>query len=179
MRVFIAINFPSEIKSGLSDFVSDLRDKFSNIRWVSGENVHLTLKFLGEVSESDLENVYLSCQNAVSDIAPFRFSCGGLGVFPRVIWLGISSGEKELKNLVCRLEDNLAGHGFPKEKRDYKPHLTLGRVKSPCDLGQYRNFKLGEIFVDKICVIKSVLSSKGAEHCVLKEFYLKKEGSKK
>ncbi|MEW6087223.1 MAG: RNA 2',3'-cyclic phosphodiesterase [bacterium] len=190
-RIFIAINFPPDIKLKLAGFISRMRGKFSNIRWVSDENLHLTLKFLGKTPESDLNKLYSGCQNAVTESVPFSFSCEGLGMFPserspRVVWLGIKKGEEELKSLVSKIENNLVNRGFPEEKRDYKPHLTLGRVKTEDnsfknlweDLTPCRNFKTGEIFTDKIYVMKSVLSSKGAEYSILKEFCLKKEGIK-
>ncbi|MDD5773778.1 MAG: RNA 2',3'-cyclic phosphodiesterase [bacterium] len=185
VRVFISINFPSETKLKLSGFVSGLRDKFSDVRWVNDESLHLTLKFLGEIPANDLDKLYLGCQNAVSHIASFSFYCEGLGMFPneqfpRVVWLGIKKGETELKALVCKLEADLAKQGFPNERRDYKPHLTLGRIKTANnstkklwkDLSPYHSFCLGEIVADRICVMKSVLGSSGAEHFVLKEFKL-------
>lgn len=190
VRAFISINFPSETKIKLADFISGLRDKFSNIRWVHDENLHLTLRFLGEIPKDDLNKLYLGCQSAVSNIDPFGFSCEGLGMFPnerspRVVWLGIKKGEEELKELVYRLENGLVKQGFQKEKRDYKPHLTLGRIKTNGDFNRslwkdlvpYHNFKLKEIIADKIYVMKSVLGSKGAEHYVLKEFKLVPPGT--
>lgn len=171
----------------MGGFISGLRNKFSNVRWVYDGNLHLTLKFLGEMPKDDLDKLYLGCRSAVSDIAPFSFSCEGLGMFPnerspRIVWLGIKKSKEEFKDLVCKLESSLSGLGFPKDKRDYTPHLTLGRIKTPDDsvknlwkdLGPYHNFRLREIFADKICVMKSVLSSEGAEHSVLEEFYFKR-----
>ena len=111
VRAFISINFPPAVKLKLAGFVLNLRGKFSNVRWVYDGNLHLTLKFLGEIPKDDLDKLYQGCLSAVADITPFSFSCEGLGMFPnerfhRIVWLGIKKGEEDLKGLFCKLENN-------------------------------------------------------------------------
>jgi len=146
-RLFIAVNFPSALRREAWDASAPLRRSALPVRWVAPEALHLTLKFLGEV-ESPRESAVLA---AMHDLAPgsrpFTLSLGGFGAFPsverpRVVWLGCE-GVPALELLQHAVEQRMHALGFPLEGRPFRPHLTLGRVRSggqrrerdPPDLG--------------------------------------------
>jgi 2'-5' RNA ligase len=147
--------------------------------------MHLTLKFLGEVSENKIINVKSVLANIAQDYPSFRLSLKGSGRFPhggrhpRVIWIGIEMNET-LEKIHSRLENELQKINFPKENRKFHPHLTLGRIKSPHNLGpilenleQNKETDFGAMTVNKIILFKSTLRPGGAEYTNLSEFYLK------
>ncbi|MCK4859856.1 MAG: RNA 2',3'-cyclic phosphodiesterase [Candidatus Omnitrophica bacterium] len=173
MRLFIAITLNPEIQKELNSlqerFVS-----FEGIRWIKSQNIHLTLKFLGEVNEQKISLIKQAMQKAGKGISPFSANFVGLGVFPnlkapRVIWIGIAS-EKEVVIIQQRLEKELEIFGFSPEKRKFQPHLTLGRVKLLQDkkgftkeIKELEQVSLSsKLSVDKIELIKSNLSPEGA-----------------
>ena len=188
VRTFVAILLPDKIKLELAALLSDLHNNFPWIRWVPYENVHLTLKFLGGISADDVNNVYSGCRKVVREVEPFIFSFKGLGVFPsvrspRIIWLGVEMGKEELAGLATKIESSLEEKGFAREKRKFQSHFTLGRIRIASsgdipekdlwnELMPYHNFRLGEVMVDKICVMKSMLHPKGAEYHIMNEFKL-------
>ena len=104
--------------------------------WVKPENLHLTLRFLGEVEEARLPELSKAIASSLQGTSPFPLALGGLGAFPdlrfpRVIWIGVKRGAEELSALQARLEEGLQRIGFSPEDRPFSPHLTLGRVRSP------------------------------------------------
>lgn len=185
MRTFIAIDLDKEIKKNLSLLVSELNKGSKNIKWVKPEGMHITLKFLGEITGekvSDIENVL---ERILGKSKPFPLRIIGTGYFPsgkknpRVLWVGIEE-EETLKALQFQLEGELEKLGFPRERREFHPHLTLGRIKDYSNLGdtlirlekyQQRNF--GEMRVNKLSFFQSVLKPTGAEYSILSEFELK------
>lgn len=135
-RTFIALELPTKTHQEISTQTAWLRQDFGTdlVRWVPPSNIHLTLKFLGDISSAKIEQV---CQ-VLSDITgrheKHKVTISGLGTFPnyrrpRVIWIGIQAPET-LKALHQELEAATAKLGFPPEKRSFKPHLTIGRVKN-------------------------------------------------
>jgi 2'-5' RNA ligase len=185
MRAFIAIDFEKEIKNNISSLIRNWDTGEKNIRWVKTQGMHLTLKFLGEVSEDHITKVKSVLSNIAQDYPSFRLNLKGTGRFPhggrhpRVIWIGIEMNEI-LQNIHARLENELQKIHFPKENRKFHPHLTLGRVKSPHNLGlilekleQNKENDFGDMTVNKIILFKSTLKPGGAEYTNLAEFYLK------
>ena len=134
MRAFIGIEVTDELRAALTDAQKKLARCPARVKWVHPENVHLTLKFLGDVDEPTVGRV----KAAMADTAgggPFAFAVQGLGIFPprgtpRVIWAGVSDGADAATKLQARLEDALRPIGFGNE-RSFVPHLTIGRVKDP------------------------------------------------
>ena len=184
MRAFIAIDFDKEIKDTISSLIQQCDTGDKNIRWVKTQGMHLTLKFLGEVSEDKITQVKSVLANIVKDYPSFQLSLKGTGSFPpgarhpRVIWIGIDLNET-LQNIQTRLENELHKIRFPKEKRIFHPHLTLGRVKGPQNLGtvmesleQHNETDFGKMTVNKLILFKSTLKPTGAEYTKLSEFYL-------
>ncbi|MBI4964951.1 MAG: RNA 2',3'-cyclic phosphodiesterase [Desulfomonile tiedjei] len=135
VRAFIAIELPEEVKSFLRAIVTDLKKTAADVKWIRPEGMHLTLKFLGNIStdlvpvlEKELGPIFME-QRRVS------LRAGELGAFPglgrpRVIWAGLHDPEGALVPLARRVEELLVPFGFAPEKRPFTPHLTLGRVRS-------------------------------------------------
>ena len=129
MRTFIAIDITPEIRHRLTDFMPQIRPAFSSARWVRPEGMHITLKFLGEISAEQKNKIDAAL--SLIRAQPFEISVGHLGFFPnerspRVFWAGIQAGDA-LPQLAAAVDAALAPLGFQKEKQAYAPHLTLAR----------------------------------------------------
>lgn len=134
IRAFIAIDLPIEIQQKLEQVSSQLKGRLGGvpIRWVPVGNIHLTLKFLGDVSLANLEVLQKILQAEAARYAPFEASVGDLGAFPstrrpRVIWVRVDA-PAELGQLQRGLEESIGRLGYTPEERGFSPHLTLGRV---------------------------------------------------
>lgn len=167
-RLFIGVDFSEEIKDEIYNFQKELKKNINgNIKWVERENFHLTLKFLGEVSEeliSDIEEIMIEVSNYVE---PFYLILHGFGAFPstsnpRVLWIGVKDEINALKILFDLLERRLVKKGFMKEEKPFSPHLTLGRVKGR-DVSILGSFSFSEkkVFVDEIILFESRLTQEG------------------
>jgi 2'-5' RNA ligase len=134
IRAFIAIDLPPEVLQCLDDVSQQLREKLigAPVRWVPVENIHLTLKFLGDVSESNIDMLTDFLQSIVSNGKQFEISVGGLGAYPkphrpRVIWVGVEA-PPDLMITQRSVESEISRLGYARERRPFNPHLTLGRV---------------------------------------------------
>jgi 2'-5' RNA ligase len=142
MRTFVAL-VPSDAEQArLADAAADLRDAGFPIRWVRSENVHLTLKFLGEVPEQRVRDVCAAVDGATAGVASFEMAVGQFGAFPslrrpQVVWVGVEL-ESTLQSLQGSLEEALAALGFPREERAFRPHLTLGRARKHVSPNEFR-----------------------------------------
>ncbi len=185
MRTFIAINLSPEIKKTLSLLIGELDKGSRNIKWIRQEGMHLTLKFLGEIGRERVPEIEDVLIRISKNYEPFVLKFKGTGSFPpgkknpRVLWVGIEEGET-LRALQSQLEGELEKLGFPKEKRKFHAHLTLGRVKSFFNLREtlsllekYRERNFGEMEAEKITFFQSILKTAGAEYSVLSEFEFK------
>lgn len=134
IRSFIAIELSPQIREELEALQNRLQSggRF-RARWVKPDGIHLTLKFLGNVAADKIEDISGVIEEAASGIPPFRLEVGELGAFPnlknvRVVWLGMEGDMEQLTLLQHRVETGLEPIGFPPEKREFKPHLTLARL---------------------------------------------------
>ncbi len=132
MRLFVALELPTSMRAALAPACE--RGRRGGILWVPAENVHLTLKFLGEVEYQRIPPLKEALAAAVTTAAPFRLSLNGCGCFPngrapRVIWLGVGEGGAETVAVAGAVEQALAPLGYAAETRAFRPHLTIGRVK--------------------------------------------------
>ena len=134
IRAFIAVDLTDEIRTCLDQVITQLRKSLENIpvRWVPAENIHLTLKFLGDVSVSNLDMLKEILQTEVGAHHPFDFSVGGLGSFPstrqpRVLWVGVEA-PPELSVIQRGIEGAMERLGYAREDKPFSPHLTIGRV---------------------------------------------------
>ncbi|MBL7156718.1 MAG: RNA 2',3'-cyclic phosphodiesterase [Candidatus Omnitrophica bacterium] len=161
MRTFIALELSDEIKEEFSRLEEKLKTAEADVKWVKPHNIHLTLKFLGDVEESkigQIKNVLdgISAQNNSFEISLFK-----LGAFPnlnqlRVLWVGLEKGFSEAEKIANSIEDNLEKIGFPKEKRPFSAHFTLGRVKSGKNKNQLKELISSLEVRPKSCVIKHI-----------------------
>ncbi len=185
MRTFIAIDLDPEIKKALSVLIHELDKGHKNIRWVRQQGMHLTLKFLGEIDRDKVPEIEDVLKTTANKHASFSLKFKGTGSFPpgmtkpRVLWVGIKE-EETLMNLQTELEGELEKLGFPKERRKFHAHLTLGRVKNLINiketlslLEKYKDRDFGEMDVNKISFFQSTLKPTGAEYSILSEFELK------
>jgi len=134
LRAFIAIDLPIEVRQNLAKVMHKLQRQLEGypVRWVTPGNIHLTLKFLGDVSEHNLSVLTHLLEGEVQTHPPFEFSVGQVGAFPdvrrpRVIWVGVEAPD-ELFSLQRGIDQAMAKLGYAHERRTYQPHLTLGRV---------------------------------------------------
>lgn len=136
MRLFVAVNLPFEIKKGIGSFIRDLRKVNADMKWVEPENLHLTVQFLGNVSEDQVPAVAAALNRAAERIAPFTLKLSGVGVFPsrerpRVFWAGVGGDTVDLLQLNRQVQRELKEPGFAPGKNKFSPHLTLARLRSP------------------------------------------------
>lgn len=138
LRTFIAIELPVAVSRELAAIQQRLRDRGLKLRWVKPGNIHLTLKFLGDIMPADIQDIEPAMQTAAQATPPFDLTVQGLGVFPgirrpRVLWSGLGGAPERLARLYSSLEDDLAERGIAREKRPFKGHLTLARIKGALD----------------------------------------------
>jgi RNA 2',3'-cyclic 3'-phosphodiesterase len=178
MRTFVAIELPAEVKRALGALQDELRAARADVSWPKPENFHLTLKFLGEVEEARVEEIRQACAEAASAARGFDLKLEGIGLMPhrrqpRVVYVAVGGQVRELGELKREVEEQLAALGFEQEARPFKPHVTLGRVKSRervrelvalCESGRFaaREFSVGEIVL-----MRSELQAAGARYTPL------------
>ncbi len=178
IRTFIAIELPAPVKSDVSHLKETLTRARADVKWVRPENIHITLKFLGNIDEGRVTEAIQGTIDSVSESQPFVLSLNQAGGFPnldraRILWIDIEKGQDHLSRLHDRIEDCLFGLDFPKEARPFTPHLTLGRIRSPnglnglTDLVRKTSFQSSEFLVDHVSVLSSVLKPAGAEYTLL------------
>ncbi|MBI5810167.1 MAG: RNA 2',3'-cyclic phosphodiesterase [Deltaproteobacteria bacterium] len=186
MRAFIAIELPSGLTQAIKRLQAGLAGILlmnKDIAWAKPENIHLTIKFLGDIEEGMVPVVAAALNKASAGIGPFTLIAKGVGMFPdekkpRVLWVGISQCPP-LKRLWSGIEDGLNGLGFGREEREFSPHLTLCRIKSPAAGRAVAAAVAGgrpgidmDFRVDSFVLFKSDLSSKGARYTELKRIAL-------
>jgi len=184
MRTFIAIELDRIIKDTISTLIQKLDVGGAKVRWVKPQGMHLTLKFLGEISEEKVPEVQSVLGKLAQDYTSFQLTLRGTGAFPpapripRIIWIGIEENEP-LLDLQSRVENELHKIRFSKDKRKFHPHLTLGRVKNPQNilpvmniLDDHKQSGFGTMNVNRLTFFKSTLRPTGAEYSILSEFFL-------
>ena len=179
IRTFIAIELPETIISAISKVQEGVKSYGFNIRWVHPENIHLTLKFLGDTKEDETDKIAKVIFESVKTYSPISLFAKGIGVFPgikrpRVIWAGISGHLNPLFKLQKKLENGIEMLGFKKEKRPFRAHLTLGRIKDRIDpkrfgdtLRAFGGFESETFYADKVILYKSELKPTGAVYTQL------------
>jgi 2'-5' RNA ligase len=134
VRLFVAADLPAELRRRFVSIQEDLASAPLPIRWVRPDGIHLTLKFLGEVGESRLAGIAAALREAGRDIEPFFLEAAGAAAFPdrgtpRLIWIEVRGNIAAARRLASAIDSAAARIGFPAETREFRPHLTLGRVK--------------------------------------------------
>jgi RNA 2',3'-cyclic 3'-phosphodiesterase len=178
IRLFVAVSISEQSRNAVSNLVENFRSESPGVRWVKPENLHLTLKFLGDVEESRLSSLKNALDSSVSDLRLFQFDLTNLGCFPnikrpRVLWVGIEDESNQLVRLHKNIEEQFFKVDFPKEKRRFQPHLTVARIKdsrnSNLFLSEFQSYNLGQFTVDvaDVLLIKSDLRQSGAKYSCL------------
>lgn len=180
IRTFIAVPIESPIRSATKELLRQLQGEGDGIHWVPLENLHLTLKFLGDVDNTMVPEVCQVTRRCCAETPPTELQFAGLGAFPhrnkpRVIWAGIEQGGETFAGLVGRLEVELAKLGFKREPRDWIPHLTLGRARRgprrpeelQARMERLEDFELGSMTARSVCVFASYLDKHGPSYHVM------------
>ncbi len=189
IRAFIAVPLPRSLLDQLAALQQQLGDQVPHrsVRWVRVESVHLTLKFLGDTLTEKLPDVEQALSAVARHAPTAAFTVEGLGCFPnlrrpRIVWVGIKDPSGWLEVLQDAVAEAMTHFGYEREKRGFKPHLTIGRVNRRASrdevaqvgqvVGDTPVGLLGEISADSFGLIRSVLKPTGAEYTMLKEFPL-------
>lgn len=141
MRLFVAVDVSDEIVATLAETQKRLKQAGADVAWTKPENMHLTLKFLGETADARVGEIKAALDLVALRHQPFEMKVYELGSFPeqgnpRVLWAGVTAGREPLSALARDVEQSLAELGFPKEQRPFTAHLTLGRLRSPRGAGR-------------------------------------------
>jgi len=189
IRSFIAIELPEEVKAGLRRLQTELKlPEQTFVKWVAPDSVHLTLKFLGNISPQKVTDITGVMEQASQGVNPFQLEVTEVGAFPnlrqpRVLWVGIKGEIDKLVTWQQRIDNGLIPLGFAKETRAFTPHLTLARLREGCSPGDRRDF--GEMVakipidvsykfnVNSLNLMKSQLLPGGAVYNRLAEVKLK------
>ena len=187
MRVFIAIDIDEVVRQDLGDLQAELQGKVDikrgDAKWVNPENIHLTLKFIGEAKDPQVVDICNVAKEVACRHEKFDIECEKVGHFggksARVLWVGAGENCPQLLELQKNLEKRLADIGWPKENRKYAAHLTLCRVRNSRAgvklarlAGEYSDFKLGTIIAEAVTVFQSELTPSGPIYTVLGNYEL-------
>jgi 2'-5' RNA ligase len=173
IRTFVCLEIPASVRERMEKLQGSLRSIDARISWVKKENIHLTLKFLGDVEPNRLNAVCEAVGSAALSINPFKIEVSGAGCFPsshrpRVLWVGIARLSDDLKRLHAGIEKNLARCGFARDDNKFSPHLTIGRVRSPKNASQVAErliaggFEAESFTTREVIVMRSELSAGGS-----------------
>ncbi len=188
-RLFIAIELPANVLKTISQVQADLKRVIPEraVRWTRPEGIHLTLKFLGDVRTSQLDEIKAALTQAGVGHVSFGLDIQGLGCFPnlarpRVLWVGVIGDIKSLRALRASLERTIAPLGFPTEERGFSPHLTLARTSQGASRGEtaligkvVQDRDIGQLVswqVDAVSLMRSQLKPDGAQYTQIAEVTL-------
>lgn len=180
MRTFIAVDISEEVRQQIDDFVRVVKENALPVKWVPAANLHITVKFLGEVDEGTKGPVMEKVRDISQRYQPFNARLCGIGCFPtarkpRVLWVGMDEGVDTITKLAADIDESFCELGFQKEKR-FHAHLTIGRIKKPCSVEHImtRALSSAAFCVDSLVVYKSTLTTAGPIYEPLERFHLKK-----
>jgi len=181
IRAFVALDLPYELKGTLAAAVERLTERNRGVRWVRPEGMHLTLKFLGDIPETDVQPIAGDLDVAAGPCSPLRLRLSGFGAFPgpkkaRVVWVGVSGDTEALGSLAKRVDEACASHGIPRERRPFAGHITLGRLRVPSVVDLRVEPVQGAFVAEEIVLYRSELSPGGARYTPLHKSRLKGTG---
>jgi len=179
-RVFCAVELPDDVRARLQEHIARLRKEVPDpaASWSRVENIHLTLKFFGNVALDRIAKISAAATRTTEQFSKFQIGVGNTGVFPRpsraqVLWIGVSDPAGKLSALQQQFETECAAAGFQKDDRAYKPHLTIARLRKPEGARQLAythlntNFPTIEVPLHELVVFRSELSSKGSRYTAI------------
>jgi RNA 2',3'-cyclic 3'-phosphodiesterase len=180
MRLFVALDLSDSVRAALAKFCEKLRAEFPAARWVRGEGIHVTLKFIGEVDDDRVEKIEKSL-SIVDSAGPVEMSFRGTGFFPderrpRVFWIGIDA-TPNLAEIAAQVETQLEPLGIARESREFKPHLTLARIEESRGIEKLRDairrygpVQFGTVRTNEMYLYRSELGRGGARYTRVKTF---------
>ncbi len=179
IRAFFALSLSGEMREEIDEQLAPFRRKRLPVRWVPAENMHVTMRFLGDLTDSLRIDVEERVREAIGGRAPFALSLGRPGAFPhidkaRIFWIGLGDGDEEVRNLAQVIDQAIRPLGFDPEKK-FHPHITVGRVKAPLPGDTSDRFARLEITpfrtrIASLQLVKSTLTPKGAIYEVIRKF---------
>jgi 2'-5' RNA ligase len=186
-RTFIALEMSESLQRHLEGIIRRVAQTLPEIRWVDPIGIHLTLAFLGELTDAQVEAAMRATEIAAQHVIPFPYSLSRLGIFgssrqPRVIWMGIEEPSGALNTLHRVLNAELEQHGFEVEKRPFSPHFTLARIKAPLPLDTQHKLdailarkqqdivSADRYFAQQVDVFKSELLRPGPRYSILRSY---------
>jgi 2'-5' RNA ligase len=183
IRCFVAVECGGdELAARFTEVRRVLEATRADIKFVETENIHLTLKFLGEIEQSLVEQVSQVVEG--TSFQPFTARIERVGVFPnlrrpRVVWAGITEGASRLEEIWSEIDGKLSKLGFERERRRFSPHITIGRVRSGRnrdklvhEISSLSDYVFGELHVDRVALKKSVLTPRGPIYSTLAESHV-------
>jgi len=183
IRAFIAVDLDDPVIEKVCNVVEILKPRITEIRWLRKENLHLTLKFLGNIAESQVEPITAALRHPLGLFSPCTISAKGLGVFPdfrrpKILWVGLTGDQ--LVQLAAEIESALMPLGFTPENRAFTPHLTIGRWREGSrpaknlrqEIDSLNDFEFGACAVRQIVLFQSVLKPEGATYSELRTIQL-------
>ena len=184
IRCFVAIEIPEPIQNRLEGIQESLQQQIQKASWVKPGNIHLTLKFLGDVDPADLDSIGGAIESVTMRHRSFSLCLGGVGAFPnlarpRVMWAGVKVGKERVYDLAEDINSALSHCGFSFDTKKFNPHLTIARLKGRMDLRpytaeyhQYDRIDGAEMTVDTISLVRSQLHPQGAIYSTLQSYPL-------
>jgi 2'-5' RNA ligase len=187
IRAFVAVPVSDEIEQLVSEVERDLKTVAANVKWVRPENIHITLKFLGNTTQDTIDGLCGALPEALRGRHRFDVLIAGAGTFPpggkapRVVWIGLQDGTDGLIEVAGMVEAVTSSLGFEKEERPFRPHLTIGRVrrgsgrlKELADRVAGIRFNPLKLGVDRVNLVRSRLGPQGPTYTVLESFALER-----
>jgi 2'-5' RNA ligase len=182
-RCFVAVSLADPARAAVVEYLARLRATSTGVAWTRPDQLHLTLQFLGNVEPARLPSLTGRLRAALASVASFEMQVGGIGAFPnvsrpQVLWVGLTA--PEVGALAAGVQGACAGAGFPPEQRTFRPHVTLGRVRTRSrrdapDLGFLARdgaLQFGMAPVTRVVLYRSELGAAGARHSILEDFPL-------
>lgn len=185
MRAFVAIELSESARRAVEELIARLRETKTRVSWVKPENLHLTLRFLGDVDPTQVEALRAMMAKELAGLEPFRISLSGCGAFPnlrrpRLIWVGLSEPWAAIEEVYGVCERCARAIGLDKNLKSYHPHVTLGRIRSAGSVAPLTKaietesgFHGGDFEVASVSLFRSTLARDGAVYNKLDEFALK------
>mgnify|MGYP001570540277 CR=1 FL=1 len=186
IRAFIACDIPEALLEKISSIQDKLKGLDAEVGWIKIRGIHITLKFLGDIEQEIIEKVADVIAEATTGQPPFEICIKGSGAFPtlknpRVVWIGVEDLNKGLMHIQQALDGGLKALGFEPEEREFRPHLTLGRIKGAkgkerlsSAVSRLKDIEIGSFTLDRVTLYKSELKPTGAVYTKLKELKLQK-----
>ncbi len=183
LRTFISVPVPNQLFKIRNYLKSTVKNKKVKLSWIKKENIHLTIKFIGDMPEDDISNINSVIKNIVEITPVMDLTIRGTGCFPkpqrpRILWLGVQGELEPLQKFVLSINEALHPLGYPKEENDFIPHITLSRIKYPQkftpDISELMNYEYPDINfrIDKIHIMSSELFFNGSVYTILGTHYL-------